>query len=49
MLNLYDALRFETCSEYVWKSLALLYAHQKMPSKAAPLFKKFCSLSVDFG
>lgn len=44
--NLYEALRFEKCSEYVWKSLGFLYAQQNLGSKAAPLLKKFCALSV---
>ena len=44
--NLYEALRFEKCSEYVWKSLGLYYAQEKMPEKSGPILKKFCSITV---
>lgn len=43
---MHEALRFEKCSEYVWKSLGFAYAQQKNVAKALSLLKKYAQLSV---
>jgi tetratricopeptide (TPR) repeat protein len=46
LTSLSECLRFEAFSEYVWKSLALIYLAQGKYDKAVPLFKKFATITV---
>lgn len=41
-----ECLRFEVFSEYVWKSLGLVYLAMNKYDKAVPLFRKFATITV---
>ena len=47
LASLSESLRFEACSEYVWKSLGLVYLALQKYDKAVPLFQKFAGITVD--